>query len=148
MQGNNPFTSQRADPQGRPFWRLYTTLHNGAAGWSSPVARQAHNLKVVGSNPTPATTVSSFQGPFLTPRCLQRGFFAVLPVQLIAARGRLFRRSTQTTISEAGGSSEERGKSHPGRRQIARDDWTLSICALAHRLASKSPRSGMPKQPE
>ena len=28
---------------------------NGAAGWSSPVARQAHNLKVVGSNPTPAT---------------------------------------------------------------------------------------------
>ena len=28
------------------------------AGWSSPVARQAHNLKVVGSNPTPATTPS------------------------------------------------------------------------------------------
>src|SRR4029079_1429104 len=29
----------------------------GDAGWSSPVARQAHNLKVVGSNPTPATNV-------------------------------------------------------------------------------------------
>ena len=28
------------------------------AGWSSPVARQAHNLKVVGSNPTPATKIS------------------------------------------------------------------------------------------
>ena len=28
------------------------------AGWSSPVARQAHNLKVVGSNPTPATIVT------------------------------------------------------------------------------------------
>ena len=27
---------------------------NGA-GWSSPVARQAHNLKVTGSNPVPAT---------------------------------------------------------------------------------------------
>ena len=27
----------------------------GAAGWSSPVARQAHNLKVAGSNPAPAT---------------------------------------------------------------------------------------------
>src|SRR5216683_5308428 len=27
------------------------------AGWSSPVARQAHNLKVVGSNPTPATII-------------------------------------------------------------------------------------------
>src|ERR1700691_4180863 len=26
------------------------------AGWSSPVARQAHNLKVTGSNPVPATT--------------------------------------------------------------------------------------------
>ena len=28
------------------------------AGWSSPVARQAHNLKVTGSNPVPATTDS------------------------------------------------------------------------------------------
>jgi hypothetical protein len=32
-----------------------STNQNPAAGWSSPVARQAHNLKVVGSNPTPAT---------------------------------------------------------------------------------------------
>ena len=31
----------------------FFTKHD--AGWSSPVARQAHNLKVVGSNPTPAT---------------------------------------------------------------------------------------------
>ena len=30
----------------------------GDAGWSSPVARQAHNLKVRGSNPLPATTDS------------------------------------------------------------------------------------------
>ena len=29
----------------------------GVAGWSSLVARQAHNLKVVGSNPTPATNL-------------------------------------------------------------------------------------------
>ena len=28
------------------------------AGWSSPVARQAHNLKVTGSNPVPAPTIS------------------------------------------------------------------------------------------
>jgi hypothetical protein len=27
------------------------------AGWSSPVARQAHNLKAAGSNPAPATTL-------------------------------------------------------------------------------------------
>jgi hypothetical protein len=43
----------------------------GGAGWSSPVARQAHNLKVVGSNPTPATTRSP----------LSSGFFVVLPPQ-------------------------------------------------------------------
>ena len=29
------------------------------AGWSSPVARQAHNLKVAGSNPAPATNLES-----------------------------------------------------------------------------------------
>src|SRR5947209_7852765 len=29
-----------------------------SAGWSSPVARQAHNLKVAGSNPAPATKIS------------------------------------------------------------------------------------------
>ena len=28
---------------------------NNNAGWSSPVARRAHNPKVVGSNPAPAT---------------------------------------------------------------------------------------------
>src|SRR5690242_19550012 len=28
------------------------------AGWSSPVARQAHNLKVAGSNPAPATSTT------------------------------------------------------------------------------------------
>ena len=31
------------------------TSENSDAGWSSPVARQAHNLKVTGSNPVPAT---------------------------------------------------------------------------------------------
>jgi hypothetical protein len=31
-------------------------VSNQIAGWSSLVARQAHNLKVAGSNPAPATT--------------------------------------------------------------------------------------------
>ncbi len=31
----------------------------GIAGWSSPVARQAHNLKVAGSNPAPATNLKA-----------------------------------------------------------------------------------------
>ena len=30
------------------------------AGWSSLVARQAHNLKVGGSNPSPATNLKLF----------------------------------------------------------------------------------------
>ncbi len=32
-----------------------THASRAVAGWSSPVARQAHNLKVTGSNPVPAT---------------------------------------------------------------------------------------------
>ncbi len=43
----------------RKVLRLRTTTHKSAvlsdAGWSSPVARQAHNLKVVSSNLAPAT---------------------------------------------------------------------------------------------
>ena len=46
-------------------------MHSSIAGWSSLVARQAHNLKVVGSNPTPATNsirgVTSSQPLRLTP---------------------------------------------------------------------------------
>ena len=44
-----------------------------AAGWSSPVARQAHNLKVVGSNPTPAPKDQ-------TPQASARGVFLCLVV--------------------------------------------------------------------
>ncbi len=32
------------------------------AGWSSLVARQAHNLEAVGSNPTPATNAKNLGG--------------------------------------------------------------------------------------
>jgi hypothetical protein len=42
------------------------------AGWSSPVARQAHNLKVIGSNPIPATKIDPVDQA-LTPRL--PGFF-------------------------------------------------------------------------
>ena len=31
------------------------SLNSFVAGWSSPVARRAHNPKVLGSNPSPAT---------------------------------------------------------------------------------------------
>ena len=51
------------------------------AGWSSPVARQAHNLKVVGSNPTPATISTRFLSDRRTEQdqphrcCRRRRFF-------------------------------------------------------------------------
>ena len=37
------------------IYKLILTVISNSAGWSSPVARQAHNLKVAGSNPAPAT---------------------------------------------------------------------------------------------
>ncbi len=37
------------------FLRASLILLTSDAGWSSPVARQAHNLEVAGSNPVPAT---------------------------------------------------------------------------------------------
>src|SRR5208282_4764392 len=48
----------------RPQWN---GLRPSIAGWSSPVARQAHNLKVVGSNPTPATTLICSDSPAASP---------------------------------------------------------------------------------
>lgn len=35
---------------------MHFSAYSFVAGWSSPVAREAHTLKVTGSNPVPATT--------------------------------------------------------------------------------------------
>ncbi len=44
------------------------------AGWSSQVAREAHNLEVVGSNPAPATEMTSRLGRhFLCAAALSAG---------------------------------------------------------------------------
>jgi hypothetical protein len=43
-------------PQGRDsFDQTARIRYHDFAGWSSLVARRAHNPEVVGSNPTPAT---------------------------------------------------------------------------------------------
>src|ERR1051326_1072562 len=48
------------------------------AGWSSPVARQAHNLKVEGSNPSPATKKASlYKGLHLEARSQLASGFSV-----------------------------------------------------------------------
>ena len=39
--------------------------NHSTAGWSSPVARQAHNLKVTGSNPVPVLPSGLTRGPRL-----------------------------------------------------------------------------------
>ncbi len=49
--------------------RLGLSQPNIGAGWSSPVARQAHNLKVVGSNPTPATNAKQSPCSLAVGRC-------------------------------------------------------------------------------
>ena len=41
------------------FLAKLTIIFSFLAGWSSLVARQAHNLKVAGSNPAPAPKVKS-----------------------------------------------------------------------------------------
>src|SRR3954469_24534364 len=53
-----PKARESRSPPGQPnpsssLWFVARAL--SGAGWSSPVARQAHNLKVAGSNPAPAT---------------------------------------------------------------------------------------------
>src|SRR5579885_1944665 len=44
-----------------PPAHTHPTHNTPTAGWSSPVARQAHNLKVGGSNPPPATKTTPVQ---------------------------------------------------------------------------------------
>ena len=57
----------------------------GGAGWSSPVARQAHNLKVVGSNPTPATNQKMQQCGNIQPSIIRSGLLFVVLNRLYQA---------------------------------------------------------------
>ena len=50
-----------------PPGRIHTHHHTDA-GWSSPVARQAHNLKAAGSNPAPAPSSAEQPNHALTPQ--------------------------------------------------------------------------------
>ena len=55
---NKPPRNAHANLGGLVYSRP-SAWHVGDAGWSSPVARQAHNLKVAGSNPAPATNTNA-----------------------------------------------------------------------------------------
>lgn len=108
--GYNPFTkSTGLTRKGGPFgvFSLGSRCKIGIAGWSSPVARQAHNLKVVGSNPTPATTVKThITSDFDHVRSLAVGRFLRLPValargHLICGYGKLIRQLARPTSRAA-----------------------------------------------
>lgn len=64
--GTFPQVRVHMTPRWKPLSNpLYSSAHNNNAGWSSSVARWAHNPEVAGSNPVPATTP---EGPCPTPR--------------------------------------------------------------------------------
>ena len=63
----------------------------GDAGWSSPVARQAHNLKVAGSNPAPATTERRPALPGFFCVRSECGFVARNGLATVSVRSRLVR---------------------------------------------------------
>ena len=52
------------------------TIRGSDAGWSSLAARRAHNPKVAGSNPAPATRFSS-EGPLRRPFCRESAGCAI-----------------------------------------------------------------------
>jgi hypothetical protein len=82
------------------------------AGWSSPVARQAHNLKVIGSNPIPATK---------------------FPVNSTSWRGFCFepwpRWQTAREGYRARAASVEKGRVKSWKRSTALL-WAMSLCRL------------------
>src|SRR5256884_2239319 len=58
LRGNSSVgRAQPCQGWGRGFESRFPLWHSDA-GWSSLVARRAHNPEVVGSNPTPATSIA------------------------------------------------------------------------------------------
>jgi hypothetical protein len=66
--------------------------HNNDAGWSSLVARQAHNLKVAGSNPAPATNF--FESRWL----IAFTFFKIPTADFTSASLKMWRGDCSSTI--------------------------------------------------
>src|SRR5215475_11096443 len=90
QNGRQPHTPANAFLPTTPITPDTPSSELPSAGWSSPVARQAHNLKVVGSNPTPATT--DIEHRYLPGTAARWG-------ELLPQRGRSLPRSPQSTRS-------------------------------------------------
>src|SRR5262245_11184659 len=85
--------------------------HVLTAGWSSPVARQAHNLKVPGSNPGPATKIPESE---ITLRQIERSGGV-----RVCAFGAALRKAVWLPIDGAGNSAKtvDLVRSQAGRRK-------------------------------
>jgi hypothetical protein len=99
------------------------------AGWSSPVARQAHNLKVVGSNPTPATKIRLLDQSFTFGPTL----FHARPSRLNCAKreSKEFPRARANPLAQSAGKIPRHKK--PGGTQFFCRELTLRSwnCPLA-----------------
>src|SRR3954465_10016896 len=60
----------------------YILIFSSDAGWSSPVARWAHNPKVAGSNPAPATKFIRGASPLGLPDTLSRSRWGARSVRV------------------------------------------------------------------
>ena len=86
-------------PNGCEIQTLQFTISDSfAAGWSSPVARQAHNLKVTGSNPVPAPKDTN--SPCSRRGCFRLGCVAdARPAIHAGESGGFVRTNTQSILS-------------------------------------------------
>ena len=128
------------------------------AGWSSPVARQAHNLKVTGSNPVPATKhtktarhkagrfdskgpVRSEEGPFSLRAPGTGAVFVYLPRQAFRGRQRLLGAKIRPTCSAIARLDVSPGLSMPNRLTRLSTPWVVASWMTKSLLASPGPES-------
>ena len=124
------------------------------AGWSSPVARQAHNLKVIGSNPIPAT---KYEAPAILIDC--RGFLLSLrscpPPQVRSGLLSRSQRSDRRTGIQSSAPSRSQFQSRPPidveEENPKRTGYVRSLRRFAGCHANNSsitPRQGGPTDTE
>ena len=107
------------------------------AGWSSPVARQAHNLKAAGSNPAPATNYIKPHESKISWGFLRRGVEQLiyctrkLPARRLNAPGQTRRWFMQHPQPVPGTANSPKSLLRAFRNVRGGHDWTLRSGRLA-----------------
>ena len=115
-------------------------IRDPGAGWSSLAARRAHNPKVAGSNPAPATNSLGLRSephretPF-------EGFFCGGAAESPVRRERASR-ATDSCIRRVGDTSNDEGVPAAGRRAAAREGWHEGAGEVAASRIDRSSRGG------